>query len=266
MIDLHFIKAAVTPVIRQAGQRIRTTHSSPVHEKAGHYNFVTDTDVAIQEYLRGELSIILPAARFFAEEQENAALTEDYTWVVDPIDGTLNFMLNRHFSCVSIALLKEKTPALGMIYNPFTDELFTAIKDEGAFCNDAPIHVSESRFEKSLTTLGTAPYNAELHEATVYCMHEFLTKGGDIRRTGSAALDLTDVAAGRTDTFVELILSPWDFAAGALLVTEAGGCFDMPYNENGIDFGKPAAIFASNPFTREKALEIVQKAKELIKE
>lgn len=265
MIDLHVIKANVTPAILEAGERIRTTVASPVHEKPGHYNYFTDTDVAVQEFLRGELAKVLPEARFFAEEQENAALTDDYTWVVDPIDGTLNFMRNRHFSSVSVALLKDKTPVLGMVFNPYTNELFSAIKGEGAYCNDTRLHVSSTHFEESLTTIGTAPYNAELHEATVYCIHEFLTHGGDIRRTGSAALDLSDVAAGRTDTFVELILSPWDFAAGALIVTESGGCFDMPYNENGIDFGKPAAIFASNPFTHEKALEIIRKAKELIK-
>ncbi len=266
MTNLTLLKAQITPIIKEAGVRIRDTHSSPVHEKEGHYNFVTDTDVAIQEFLREKLSALLPEARFFAEEQENAALTDEYTWVVDPIDGTLNFMRNRHFSCVSIGLLHQKQPVLGMIYNPFTDELFHAIKDEGAFCNDAPIHTSNALFEKSLTTLGTAPYNEELFDATIYCIREFLTLGGDVRRTGSAALDLTDVATGRTDTFVELILSPWDFSAGALLVTEAGGVFDMPYNENGIDFGKPAAILASNQNCYKKALDIVMQAKELIEE
>lgn len=266
MIDLSLLKSKVTPVIKEAGTRIRNTVASPVHEKAGHYNFVTDTDVAIQEFLRTELMQLLPDARFFAEEQENASLTNDFTWVVDPIDGTLNFMRERHFSCVSIALLKDRTPVMGLVYNPFTDELFSAIKGCGAFCNDKPIHVAENVFEKSLTTIGTSPYNAELHKATVYCLEKFLTQGGDIRRTGSAALDLSDVASGRTDSFVELILSPWDFAAGALLVTEAGGIFDMPYNENGIDFGKPACIFASSKTTYQKALEIVMKAKELIEE
>lgn len=265
MIDLSLLKEQITPYIKEAGARIRDTHSSPIHEKAGHFNFVTDADVANQEFLREKLSALLPQACFFAEEQENAALTDEYTWIVDPIDGTLNFMLNRHFSCVSIGLTHNRVPVLGMVYNPFTDELFSAIKGQGAFCNETPIHVSSSRFEKSLTTLGTAPYNAELFDATIYCIREFLTRGGDIRRTGSAALDLCDVASARTDTFVELILSPWDFAAGALIVMEAGGVFDMPYSENGIDFGKPTAIFASNQPCREKALEIVMKAKELIK-
>jgi len=266
MINLSLLQEQITPVIKQAGARIRDTHASPVHEKAGHFNFVTDADVANQEFLREKLSALLPDACFFAEEQENAALTDEYTWVVDPIDGTLNFMRNRHFSCVSIGLLKDRVPVLGMIYNPFTDELFHAIKGQGAFCNGHRLHVSESRFEKSLTTIGTAPYNAELHEATVYLMHEFLTKGGDIRRTGSAALDLCDVASARTDTFIELILSPWDFSAGALIVMEAGGVFDMPYSENGIDFGKPTAIFASNQACHKRAMEICMAAKELIKE
>jgi len=265
MVNLSLLKEQITPFIKQAGARIRDTHSSPVHEKTGHYNFVTDADVANQEFLREKLSSLLPQACFFAEEQENAALTDEYTWIVDPIDGTLNFMLNRHFSCVSIGLTRNRVPVLGLVYNPFTDELFSAIKGEGAFCNDLPIHVSSSRFEKSLTTIGTAPYNAELHEATVHLFKEYLTRGGDVRRTGSAALDLCDVACARTDTFVELILSPWDFAAGALIVMEAGGIFDMPYNENGIDFGKPAAIFASNHPCHDQALEIVMKAKELIK-
>jgi len=263
-MDLKALKQQLIPVIRDAGTRIRTTVASPVHEKAGHYNFVTDTDVAIQEYLRGELMRLLPDSLFFAEEQENAALTDDYTWVVDPIDGTLNFMRGRHFSCVSIALLKNREPVLGLIYNPYTDELFSAVQGSGAFCNDQPIHVTQNAFEKPLTTLGTSPYNAELHKATVYCIEKFLTEGGDIRRTGSAALDLSDVASGRTDIFVELILSPWDFAAGALLVREAGGVFAMPYNEKGIDFGKPACIFASNCVSYDRAMQIVMKAKELI--
>lgn len=265
MTDLTLLKTQITPYIKEAGARIRDTHSSPVHEKEGHYNFVTDADVANQEFLREKLSALLPEACFFAEEQENAELTNEYTWVVDPIDGTLNFMRNRHFSCVSIGLLYNKQPVLGMVYNPFTDELFSAIRGEGAYCNGTPLHVTKNCFEKALTTIGTAPYNAELHQATIYCMGEFLTRGGDIRRTGSAALDLCDVACGRTDVFVELILSPWDFSAGALIVTEAGGVFEMPYNENGIFFGKPAAIFASNHAAHDKALEIVMQAKGLIK-
>ena len=120
-------------------------------------------------------------------------------------------------------------------------------------------------FDKALTAIGTAPYYAELAEATSYCFHQFLTQGGDIRRVGSAAIDCCDVACGRSDIFCELRLSPWDFAAGALLIMEAGGSFMMPY-EPEIDFGKPACILAANPACRKDALRIVQEAKKLIKQ
>lgn len=155
-------------------------------------------------------------------------MSTDYTWVVDPIDGTTNFTRDRHWSCISIALLKEKQPILGMIYNPYADELFLAIKGEGATLNGNTIHVSENKFEQSVCAVGTSPYYASLVKATCYCVEHFISEGGDIRRCGSAALDLTDVACGRADVFAEMLLSPWDFAAGALLVQEAGGYFAQP--------------------------------------
>lgn len=264
MIDLHTVQEHAARHIREAGARILHVSKSAVHEKAGHYNFVTEADVAIQEYLRAELTGLIPGCHFFAEEQENERLTEAYTWMVDPIDGTMNFILHRHASCVSIALLKDRVPVLGMIYQPYWDELYTAFRGEGAYLNGVPIHVSDRPLDKALTAIGTAPYYAELADATTYCFREFLVQGGDIRRVGSAAIDCCDVASGRADIFCELMLSPWDYAAGALIVTEAGGCFMMPF-EKEIDFGKPAAILATNPACREKALDIVLKARNQIK-
>ena len=193
-------------------------------------------------------------------------MTDAYTWVVDPLDGTYNFIRSRGCSCVSIGLLKDKRPVLGLVYQPYTDELYSAIRGEGAFLNDQPIHVTHNPLEKALTAIGTAPYYAELADATCYCLHEFLTRGGDIRRVGSAAIDCCDVACGRADIFCELELSPWDFAAGALLIEEAGGVFMMPYNEGErVDFSRPAAILATNAECRDAALAIVRKARELIK-
>ncbi len=264
MTDLNLLCGEVSALSRTAGERIRRAHSAAVHEKWGHYNFVTETDVAIQEFLREGLSRLLPCSRFFAEEQENDALTEEYTWVVDPIDGTCNFMRSRHASCISIALMLNRQPVLGIIFQPYTDELFTAVKGCGAFLNGESIHVSDHPFDQALTDLGTSPYYAELAEGTAYCFHQFLTLGGDIRRVGSAALDCCDIAAGRADIFCELRLSPWDFAAGALLIQEAGGLFLMPYEEC-IDYGKPACILACCPSCRDEALKIVLNAKEYIK-
>ena len=264
MLDLNAILDRAAIFVREAGARIAHVSKAAVHEKDGHFNFVTETDVAIQEYLRRELQCLIPDCRFFAEEQENDALSDDPTWVVDPIDGTTNFIVNRHASCVSVALLVNKKPVLGLIFQPYLDELFTAVRGRGAFLNGKPIHASDRAFENAITDIGTAPYYAELARATAYCFEQFLIQGGDIRRVGSAALDCCDIACGRADVFCELRLSPWDFSAGALLIEEAGGVFMMPY-EDAPDFSKSTCILATNPQCREKALQIVQEAKTLIR-
>lgn len=264
MVDLHAILSAVEPLIRQAGKRIADTTASPIHEKSGHYNFVTDTDVAVQEFLKTELVKLIPGCCFFAEEQENETMTDEYTWVVDPVDGTCNFTRHRHASCVSIALMHQQKPVLGVVFQPYLNELYTAIAGEGAFLNGRPIHVSDTPFNEALVDMGTAPYYAEFAAAVAFCIHEFIVKAGDIRRVGSAALDCCNLASGRSDIFFELLLSPWDFAAAALLIQEAGGVFMMPYNDR-IDYSKPACILAANPTCIDQARDIVMAAKEYIK-
>ena len=242
---------------RQAGAMMLAARDAAIHQKAGHFNFVTDADVAVQRLLRDELLAILPDARFFAEEQENAPLTRDATFVVDPIDGTVNFMRHRNASAVSIALLMDKQPVLGVIYNPYAEEMFTAEAGKGSYRNARPIHVSDSPFENALISFGTAPYDAELCQRTMAAAQRFLLRAGDLRRTGSACLDLCDVACGRSDFFFELQLRPWDVAAGSLLVTEAGGKFfslghAAPYYDDA------CGILASNPSCADSALAVLR--------
>ena len=243
---------------KEAGRIILKSHHAAVHQKEGHFNFVTDADLAVQQHLKQALLSILPAARFFSEEQQNEPLTAAPTFVVDPIDGTLNFMRNRRASAISIGLLENKMPVLAVILNPYADELFAAEKGKGAFLNGAPIHVSEMPFENAMVSLGTSPYDAELAEKSMRCAAEFLKQAGDIRRSGSAALDLCDVACGRSDLFFELRLRPWDVAAGSLLVQEAGGNFyslghDRPYYDDA------CGILAANPRCSGKAMDIVSR-------
>lgn len=250
---------AVIAAAKEAGNIILSHHNAASHRKEGHFNFVTDADVAVQAYLKQALLDILPSARFFAEEQENAPLTNEPTFVVDPIDGTLNFMRGRNASAVSIALLKSKTPVLGVIYNPYADEMFSAERGRGAFLNGQPIHVSDVPFDSAMVSFGTSPYDAELSQRTVRAAGIFLRRTGDLRRTGSAAMDLADVACGRSDIFFELRLRPWDVAAGALIVTEAGGRFhsighDAPY------FDGPCGMLAANDRCFEGALQVLREA------
>ena len=249
----------IQQIARKAGEIILNARNAQSHQKEGHFNFVTDTDVAVQGYLKSSLLALLPGARFFAEEQENEALTDAPTFVVDPIDGTLNFMRHRNASAISIALLENKQPILGVIYQPYTDEMYTASLGGGAYLNGSPIHVTDISFENAMVAFGTSPYDAELAKKTMAAAAQFLLQAGDLRRVGSAALDFADLACGRADIFFELKLRPWDVAAGSLLVTEAGGKFfslghDAPYYDG------PCGIMACNPRCEEDALRILKEA------
>lgn len=246
-------------VVRQAGDMMLTDMDTAVHQKEGHFNYVTDMDLKIQEFLRKALPSVVPDSQFFSEEQENRQLSDVPTWIVDPIDGTINFMRGRGCSAVSVALLKDKTPILAAVYNPFTKEMFTAEKGKGCHLNGEQVSVSDRGFEKALVTFGTSPYVPALARQGMQAAYQMLLKAGDLRRSGSAALDLAWVACGRCECFFEMELSPWDYAAGALLVTEAGGIFSQPLNDS-VDFGKPACILVSNPLCFEAAKQIVQSA------
>ena len=240
------MREALLEIVRCAGETIRRREEMVVEEKEGHANFVTTIDENVQAYLLDALGRLCPEAVAIGEEKINDALTEGLTWIVDPVDGTTNLIHDYRASAVSIALLKNRVPVIGAVYNPYTDEFFYAEKGKGATLNGSAIHVSSYALDKALVAFGTSPYNAELAKVSMDMAHAFLLCAADLRRSGSAALDLAHLACGRTDAFFELNLKPWDYAAGALLVTEAGGTFDMPLSSTGVDFSKNTAILAAN--------------------
>lgn len=244
-------------IMKAAGEIILSAAQSHTHQKEGHFNFVTDTDVAVQEFLRKELLTLSPDAKFFSEEQENAALTDAPTFVIDPIDGTINFMRSRNQSAISIALLKNRKPVLAAVFNPYAGEMFTAEKGKGAFLNGNPIHVANTPFDRALVSFGTSPYDAELAKKTLFCAQQFLLNAGDLRRTGSACVDLCDVACGRSDIFFELRLRPWDVAAGSLIVMEAGGFYHSIGHEKPY-FDEPCGMLCGTPSCMEEALSLLR--------
>lgn len=199
---------------------------SSMQEKSGHANFVTEYDKRVQACLQEELAKVVPEAVFIGEEDdEHSELPEGYAFIVDPIDGTTNFMMGYNCSCISIALLENAIPIIGVIYNPYADEMFTAIKGKGAYLNGKAIHVRGEALADSVVIVGTAPYYEELFEISFKKIYKVFRSCLDIRRSGSAAIDLCNVAAGRAGLYFEQELCPWDYAAGSLIVTEAGGEF-----------------------------------------
>lgn len=181
-----------------------------------------DSERAIVDRLRGWF----PDDRIVAEEFSAAAVRPgERSWIIDPLDGTVNYVHGHPFACVSVALVDADGPAVGVVHAPFLGEVFHAVRGRGAFLNDVPVRVSSVE-EGGSGLYGTGfPFKAGKGDPQVYfrLVAEVVTQSHGVRRAGAAALDLAYVAAGRLDGFFEIGLAPWDMAAGMLLVEEAGG-------------------------------------------
>lgn len=210
---------AAGAVIRQ---RFAEGLAGAVREK-GARDFVTEYDLRSETLVKEILAADHPGVAFLAEETAEP-LDADRFWIVDPLDGTTNFIHGYPSVAVSIALWREGSVVAGCAYDPLRDELFEATRGGGATMNGRPIRVSgRARIEDAL--LGTGfPFSAPAHlDAYLGSFRDLFLRCRDIRRAGAAVLDLCHVACGRLDGFWELYLKPWDMAAGALIVEEAGG-------------------------------------------
>ena len=218
----------ITEAARGAGKiMLEAEHiEDHIDVKSGHANFATEYDSRVQEYLIGRLSGVLPGAHFLGEEEGQESWKPEYetgyTFVIDPIDGTSNFMKGLRNSVTSIGLLLDGEPYIGVIYHPYYDEIYTAVKGQGAFCNGKPVHSSKMPMDKSLVMFGTCPYYPELVDTTFCLAKYYLPKCIDLRRYGSAAWDMCLCASGRIGMYFEMRLSVWDYAAAALIAGEAG--------------------------------------------
>ena len=188
-------------------------------------DYVTQVDLRIQEYLTRKLAEEFPDVVMMAEEGDDRVTVQGKkVWILDPIDGTTNLMRGMQHSAVSLALWDNDHMEFGVIYNPFLGETFTAYAGKGAFLNGTPIRVSESAtLRDCLVMIGTCPYRKENAKVNFPLFEKIFMQVMDLRRSGTASLDLAYVACGRLDCFFELDLKPWDYAAGWLLVQEAGG-------------------------------------------
>ena len=228
-MSLH--EERILPLLLRAGELILSAHDveaeGAVSEKAEDAaNLVTKYDSAVQAFLVEELTALYPDAAFVAEEKENdpAVLTSPRCFVIDPIDGTANFVHGMRRSAISLAMLEEGETVIAAVLDPYLHEVFTATRGGGAFLNGRPISVSHRDPTHALTVFGTSPYYKDALAAPTFRLAERLfRKTRDIRRSGSAALDLAYIAAGRCDIFFECLLAPWDYAAAALIIREAGG-------------------------------------------
>ncbi len=212
----------------EAGALLRQNFTQP-HQITlkGRHDPVTESDFQSQNLIIQRLSKIFPAYRFLAEEAgapESAQGGSDGCWIIDPLDGTVNFAHGFPMFAVSIAFQWQGAVVYGVVYDPMREELFEAVQGQGAWLNHHPIHVSQCQdLDRALLATGF-PYNVVEHlEATMLRFKRLVAQAQGIRRPGSAAIDLCYLAAGRFDGFWEENLKPWDTAAAVLIVQEAGG-------------------------------------------
>ncbi|KAI3466513.1 hypothetical protein Pfo_023176 [Paulownia fortunei] len=258
--------ATAVDAAKSAGEIIRSGfYETKRVEHKGQVDLVTETDKRCEELIFDLLKLQYPDHKFIGEETTAAygttELTDEPTWIVDPLDGTTNFVHGFPFVCVSIGLTIGRIPTIGVVYNPIMDELFTAICGKGAFLNGKPIKTSsQSELVKSLlvTEVGTKRDKSTV-DASTDRINSLLFKVRSLRMSGSCALNLCGIACGRLDLFYELGFGgPWDVAAGAVIVSEAGG---LVFDPSGKDFDITSQrIAASNPLLKDAFIEALQQS------
>ena len=216
----------IIEVVRRAGEMVLSAHdiAAGTHEKTSAADLVTEYDLAVEAFLKEQLPPLCPGSIFYGEEEaENADPSRGWAFIVDPIDGTTNFVRGLRQSAISVARARDGQVEYAVVFDPYKNEMFSARRGGGAFLNGAPIHVSEKPLAEGIFGMGTAIYCREYLEPTMRVTEQLFRRACDFRRLGAAALDLCDVACGRVELFFEYSLCPWDFAAGSLIITEAGG-------------------------------------------
>ncbi len=249
MIKLEDICIKVVELSQHIGEYLmeeKDKLSSEDVEIKGKHNYVTYVDKTAERRIVKGLSKFLPEAGFITEEGTTTRLEDEFNWIIDPLDGTTNFIHGLSPFCISIALKKEDNIVLGVIYDPTLKEAFYAWEGSAAFLNNQAISVSNThKLDNALLATGFPYSNYDFMDNYMnlfkWCMEN--TRG--VRRLGSAAIDLAYVACGRMDGFFEYGLSPWDVAAGSFIVQQAGGKVSDFTNGNNYIFGKE--IIAFNP-------------------
>lgn len=253
----------VHEIIKEAAKIMLSAHdvSSAVSEKSGDANFVTKYDIAVENFLREELGKALPEAIFIGEEGGGDEIHGDSLYfIIDPIDGTTNFIFDLRRSAISIGICKGERAIYGAVYDPYSDMLYHAERGRGAFVTHGgvttPIHTSSLPLERTVVCFGTTPYSkAEFADPTFDSARRLFDISLDLRRSGSAALDLCDLASGKFGFFFEYSLSPWDYAASSVIIEEAGGIITQ-MDGSPIDLRKPCSIIAGGKNAYGTASEI----------
>lgn len=221
MVDILEIQE----LVREAAKLFSNREATHQIKEKGACDYVTAVDEAVQKFMQQELRELYPQIQFMGEEGDNSQVDlTGLVWVLDPVDGTTNLIHDYQNSAISLGLMDNKEVILGIVYNPFCDEMYWAQKGKGSYLNGEKIAVSDAKtMADSLISIGTSPYYKSEADEIFQTFTAIYKDCQDIRRCGSAALDMCHVACGRIEAYLEKHLKIWDYAAGTLIVREAGG-------------------------------------------
>lgn len=248
----------LTAVVKEAS-KLMLTDDFMIKEKGDVANIVTSSDLAVQDFLCRRLSELLPGSGFLCEEKDVWDTSKEYTWIIDPIDGTANYARGVAQCAISVGLKHNDEMYMGVVYLPRTDELFTAQRGCGAWLNGKRIHVSDRSFANGVMCTALPVYHKEYAKVCSEIILDTFTQCNDIRRFGAAAPELCYLAMGRVELYFEYLLSPWDFAAASLILAEAGGALSG-LNGESLTCTSPSGVIAANTAENlDRLREIIQK-------
>ncbi len=249
--------STIIEIVKEAGKIALDESLSQEVSVKGQSDFVTAVDLKINNFLKEKLQNIESSINFFSEEQEGRLI--DPCWILDPIDGTTNLIYGFNLSSISLGLYKNGQIVFGVVYNPFTDECFTAEKGKGSWLNGRKrLKVSERIFNEALIEFGAGSTHKEFTDISFGIVKDIFRECIDVRRICSSALDLCYIADGRIDGYFEKVLKPWDIAAGSLILSEAGGRIS-DFKGEAIQFEKPTSVIAGNGKINQRLQEIIGK-------
>ena len=262
-MDFSKMTMAAIEAALLSGEFLRRQFNTPhtITSKEGKQNLVTECDLESERLILSFLKRQFPDHGFLSEEKGGEALSSEIVWIIDPLDGTVNFARNIPIFSISIAACRGNEILLGVILQPITGELFIAEKGKGAFLNETKLQVSTvNTLDHALLATGF-PYNIDQNPMlSIEIFSSFLKMGTPLRRLGSAALDLAYVAAGRFDSYWETGIHPWDIAAGILLIEEAGGLVSKWNGDKHLILER-SDILASNSLLHASMIESLKKGR-----
>ena len=224
MNETERIYERMKELARECGERMKNVPVLNVEKKKKN-DYVTDMDKGIQETLISSLKETVESAFFIAEEKDNAELTDGEGFIIDPIDGTTNYLFGYDHSCVSLGLAYNGCIVQGYVYNPFRGELYFAEQGKGSYLNDRRLQIENKPLSAGIAAFGCARYNSE--DAQFEIVKELFLRSTAIRNGGSAALDLCRIASGANVAYFETLLQPYDYAAASIIIEEAGGVIEQ---------------------------------------